>query len=246
MSWSEYWKNIGDARFDKEPFTWRFYEMLLGEYDFKGKKVLEVGCGTGIDSIHMGRRGAKIYFLDMSSEALRIARENAERFNIDAEYLNGNVLDYNFNGEFDIVHSNGTIEHFKGGLRQKFVDIHRDAVSKDGKVVILVPNLKCVPYRIGKFMSESIGVWPYGNEHPYSRRELKARLEKAGLKVEKAIGGELLFSLFWPFSPIYLPHLKWVRRGILAKARPKWVRLNYNNPPANRWGRLIGVVATKK
>lgn len=102
-----------------------------------------------------------------------------------------------------------------------------------------------MPYRIGKFVSESLGVWPYGGEHPYSRMELKARLEKAGLKVERVVGGELLFSLFWLFSPIYLPHLKWVRRGILAKARPKWVRLNYNNLFANRWGRLIGTVATK-
>ncbi len=245
MAWSEYWKRIGDARFEKEPFTWRFYEMLLGDYDFMGKKILEVGCGTGIDSIHMGRRGAKITFLDMSAEALRIARGNADRFNIEAEFLNGNVLDYNFGGEFDMAHSNGTVEHFTGGMRQKFIDIHRDAVKKGGKVVILVPNLKCVPYIVGKSISESIGVWPYGSEHPYTRKELKARLERAGLSVEKVIGGELLFSLFWLFCPIYLPHLKWVRKGILAKARPKWVRLNYNNPFANKWGRLIGAVATK-
>jgi 2-polyprenyl-3-methyl-5-hydroxy-6-metoxy-1,4-benzoquinol methylase len=245
MPWSDYWRKIRRVRFKGEPFSWKFYEILLDKYDFRNKRVLEIGCGTGIDSIMMGLRGAKISFLDQSREALEIVKDNLERFSIDAELLNGDVFDYDFNGDFNLIHSNGTVEHFTGGKRQEIVDIHARAAKKGGKVVLIVPNNRCVPYRIGKIASEMTGNWIYGREIPYTKKELEFRMERAGLKVEKIAGGEFLFSFVWLFAPIFMGSVEGMRKGITFRERKKLVKLNYNNRFANRWGRVIGGVGVK-
>lgn len=245
-NWSEYWKGMKDVRFKKEPFTFKFYEMLL-DGDFRGKKVLEIGCGTGIDSILMGLRGAELTFLDKSPEAVRLVKDNLKRFGLKAEFIEEDFFKYNFEPKWDIVHSNGTVEHFLPPQRQRVIDIHTQACRKGGKVCILVPHAKCPPYRFGKAVSSRLGLWIYGNEYPYTKTELKGRMEMSGLDVDRVLGGETIFSVLWMFSPVFL----WiggsaVRKGIVKGAGRRMLRLNYNNRIANRWGRVIGAVGVKK
>ena len=90
-----------------------------------------------------------------------------------------------------------------------------------------------------------MGCWIYGNEYPYTRSELVKRMKMAGLQPGRVLGGELLFSLFWFFTPLTLRSSRLIRKGITNPARPWWVRLNYDNGIANRWGRVIGCVGEK-
>lgn len=43
-----------------------------------GSRVLEVNCGTGIDAIHLARRGVSVLACDISPRMVEIARESAE------------------------------------------------------------------------------------------------------------------------------------------------------------------------
>ena len=226
-------------------FNWGLFEALLGEgYDFKGKNVVEIGCGTGVDSISMAKRGASVTFLDMEKKALEIVRKSAEKNGVKAEYLHGNAFEVGLKG-FDIAHSGGLVEHFLGEQRQEIIDVHTRAVKKGGKVVLFVPNAKCPPYRIGKAAAQLAGNWPYGNEYPYTKSELKRNMERSGLRVEKMIGGELLFGVLWAFLPLWVKS-KWIlMRGAQAKYREGWAKLNYNNFLANRVGRVIGAIGEK-
>ena len=52
-----------------------FREKLQG-IDFSGKKVLDIGCGDGIDLAVLGERGAQVFGIDPSSEFLKKAQEN--------------------------------------------------------------------------------------------------------------------------------------------------------------------------
>lgn len=244
--WSDYWEEVGEVRFEEEPFNWRFYQLLLEDFDFSGKKVLEVGCGTGIDSIHMGLEGADISFLDQSKKALELVEDNLKRFSVEGNLIRGDAFEQDIEEEYDLVHSCGTVEHFTGDKRQDIVDIHARAVKKDGLVVLIVPNKRNLPYMVGKFLSEKAGRWVYGREHPYSRRELEVRMERAGLEVEKIIGGELFFSLLWFGAPIILNHGKLIRRGITQPAMDMVMKANYDNFLADRFGRVIGCVGRKK
>ena len=248
MDWSGIWDGIGSANFQKgrEPYVWRFYEKFLPDYDFKGRRVLEFGCGTGVNSTIMALRGAKLTFVDTSQRALDMVKENLDRLGLDAELVKQDVFDFNERGRYDLVHSEGLVEHFLPPKRQEIVDIHARAARGDGRVLIMIPHLKCPPYRLGKKLASAIGCWIYGNEYPYTKHELQKRMEWAGLRPGKVLGGEFLFSIFWLFTPITLNSGRIIRKGVVNPARPWWVRLNYANKWANRWGRVIGCVGRKK
>ena len=244
MAWSEIWKSVEDARFQGETYRWFFYRRLLGDYDFKGKRVLEIGCGTGINSVLMARAGAKVTLLDSSKEALGIAKKLLDKYSLEGELVCRDAFYHGFGGEFDLVHSEGVVEHFKGGFRQEIVDAHTSAAKRGGNVLIIAPNMKCPPYRIGKFLAEKTGTWIYGNEYPYSKKELEFRMARSGLEVKRMQGAEIVFSAGWLLSPV------WQRSSSLLKttfapANKGLVRMNYGDHFLNDWGVIIGAVGKK-
>lgn len=77
-------------------------------------RILDIGTGSGIIAISLAKElpNAYVYALDISEEALVIARENAERNNVNVHFLLGDILDskeWNLIFEdltFDIIISN--------------------------------------------------------------------------------------------------------------------------------------------
>ena len=49
-------------------------EWIDGLADLSSKRVLDVGCGGGILSDSMARKGANVTGIDLSTKALRVAR----------------------------------------------------------------------------------------------------------------------------------------------------------------------------
>lgn len=245
MAWGEIWKSIGDARFEGETYRWFFYRRLLGDYDFRKKRLLEIGCGTGINSVLMAKAGARVTFLDNSQEALDIVKKTLDRFSLEGKLICENAFHHSFSEEFDLVHSEGVIEHFRGEYRQGIVDAHSAAAKRGGKVLIIVPNMKCPPYRLGKFLAEKTGTWIYGNEYPYSKKELAGRMEKSGLRLERMQGAELFFSPGWLFSPFWQKSPSFLKKSVSASANRGIVRMNYGGHFLNGWGVIIGALGRK-
>src|SRR5256884_1124852 len=83
---------------------------------WRGKKVLEIGCGIGTDTINFARSGAQVTAVDLSEESLDLARRRAEVYGLDdriafrhanAEELT-NVVPVE---PYDLVYSFGVIHH---------------------------------------------------------------------------------------------------------------------------------------
>src|ERR1700677_275188 len=114
-------KAIGTEEYFHE-VEWRKYhvEPHIPEFaDFekwRGKKVLEIGCGIGTDTVNFARHGAQVTAVDLSSQSIEVARKRVDVFG-----LSNKVRFYNGSAEelarfvpveaYDLIYSFGVIHH---------------------------------------------------------------------------------------------------------------------------------------
>src|SRR6201982_2299706 len=58
---------------------------------WKGKKVLEIGCGLGTDAVNFARAGADYHATDLSDESLKLARQRFEVYGLKGAFTPGNA-----------------------------------------------------------------------------------------------------------------------------------------------------------
>ena len=205
--WDKVWNDPGINRNDKlilavEEATTRWshlYQILLNELGtLKEKKVIEIGSGMGTYAALMAFEGAQATLLDYSSLALRRAKEFFDNNKLSAKLVKGDALNLPEEikrEKFDISISSGLTEHFIGRKRLQINKVHLDILKKGGIAVIIVPNKYNLPYRIFKFISGLVGTWKYGEEYPYSRRELKSLVQKLNTEYIALFGDNLYSSI---------------------------------------------------
>jgi len=107
----QYFDEVEARKYLVEPHIPLFAEF--GKW--KGKRVLEIGCGLGTDTINFARAGARVTAVDLSTESLTLAKKRAEVFgldNITFHQANAEQLsDYVPVERYDLVYSFGVIHH---------------------------------------------------------------------------------------------------------------------------------------
>jgi 2-polyprenyl-3-methyl-5-hydroxy-6-metoxy-1,4-benzoquinol methylase len=104
-----------------------------------GKRVLEIGCGIGTDTINFARAGAFVTAVDLSEESIALARKRAEVFGVadritfyaaDAERLSETVppAPYDLVYSFGVIHHTPHPERVIAEISERFV--HDDTVLK--------------------------------------------------------------------------------------------------------------------
>jgi 2-polyprenyl-3-methyl-5-hydroxy-6-metoxy-1,4-benzoquinol methylase len=74
----EYFDEVEARKYFVEPHIPRLAEFPR----WKGKKVLEIGCGIGTDTINFARHGAWVTAVELSERSLEIARKRAEVYGL--------------------------------------------------------------------------------------------------------------------------------------------------------------------
>jgi 2-polyprenyl-3-methyl-5-hydroxy-6-metoxy-1,4-benzoquinol methylase len=108
----EYFDEVEARKYFVEPHIPGFADFER----WRGKRVLEVGCGIGTDSINFTRAGADLTAVELSRESLRIAAKRAEVMGVadrirfveaNAEELTSALGDE----RYDLVYSFGVVHH---------------------------------------------------------------------------------------------------------------------------------------
>ncbi len=79
-----------------------------------GKKVLEIGCGIGTDSINFVRAGARLSAVELSEESLNICKKRFEIYEQSVLFYSGNAEELSKIvpvDKYDPVYSFGVIHH---------------------------------------------------------------------------------------------------------------------------------------
>ena len=102
-----------------------------------GKKVLEIGCGTGEFTKRIAQTGADITAVDISPDLLEIARETTPNVNVSFLIQNVEKLDFE-DGSFDVVIGSSILHHLN--LNPAIKEVYR-VLKREGGIVFTEPNM---------------------------------------------------------------------------------------------------------
>ena len=135
----------------------RVEEILLGaspylreRYDFlqtSGKRMLEIGCGTGALTCRFAREGTEITAIDITEAAVAMARRNAkiQNLTIDIRQADAEHLDFP-DHSFDYVFSWGVLHH-TSNMEQAFKEVSR-ILKPGGRGLTMVYYRNSIAYYI--------------------------------------------------------------------------------------------------
>jgi len=107
-------KDYHELRTKKYPQGWFYNEMLEMPATFKllgnvkGKKILDLGCGSGIYAKILTRKGAVVKGFDISPEMIKIARKENPKLDLRL----GSGYKIPFKEKFDVVLASLVIHYF--------------------------------------------------------------------------------------------------------------------------------------
>jgi ubiquinone/menaquinone biosynthesis C-methylase UbiE len=104
-----------------------------------GRRVLDVGCGTGVDLVHFARGGASATGVDASQAAIRLASKNLGHQHLHAHLLVADGEDLPFRDRaFDYVFAHGVIQYTADDAR--LVNECRRVLQPGGRAFFQVYN----------------------------------------------------------------------------------------------------------
>lgn len=196
---------IGSRRyFDEVEFRkYRVEPHIPGFAQFhrwRGKRVLEVGCGIGTDTINFARAGARVTALDLSSRSLALARIRAGVYVEDVTFLEADAEDLSpiwshWYTPFDLVYSFGVIHHSPHpalALREM-----RSVIDDDGELRIMIYHRRSTkvaalvlrhPLRALRGIDHAVAVQSEAQTgcpitYTYTKRQARKLVEAAGFEV---------------------------------------------------------------
>jgi 2-polyprenyl-3-methyl-5-hydroxy-6-metoxy-1,4-benzoquinol methylase len=194
----EYFDEVEQRKYFVEPDIPQFAEFAR----WRDKRVLEIGCGIGTDTMNFARNAASVTAVDLSEKSLEMARKRAEVYGLTGRirFFHGSAeqLDQIMPpGTFDLIYSFGVIHHtphpdrvleqvrkyVRLGSTAKIMVYHRHS----WKVFwILMTYGKGRFWRLPEIVarhSEAETGCPV--TYTYTKRELRELLERHGFKVKQ-------------------------------------------------------------
>lgn len=128
------------ADLDEYHFDKLHHLLRLVDFDgFAGKRVLDVGCGAGVDLVRFAKGGARTTGVDVSEEAIGLAGLNLCQRQLSAGLCVGDGETLPFpDDSFDFVFAHGVVQYARGD--RAVVEECRRVVRPDGTVFIQVYN----------------------------------------------------------------------------------------------------------
>ena len=232
----EYFDQVEARKYFVEPHIPRFAQFER----WRGKKVLEIGCGLGTDTVNFARAGAQVTALDLSPASLELAQkrvalygfENRVRFYAGSAEELPSIVPVE---RYDLVYSFGVIHHTPHP--ERVIDNLRQYTSPGSTVKIMVYHRFSwkvfwilMTYGKGQFWkldqlvaenSEAQTGCPV--TYTYSRRQASELLRSRGFHPTEVIVDHIFpyripeytqyrYVKAWPWSWMPAPMFRWMER----------------------------------
>jgi 2-polyprenyl-3-methyl-5-hydroxy-6-metoxy-1,4-benzoquinol methylase len=181
--WSREAKNYTSTA-ENSPDYLAHYEIVeeaIG--NLSGKKIVDVGSGTGITSAYLASRGAKLYLVDISQTALDFGKKYFRSKGLTVKCYKENAFRMNFPANsFDAAWNGGVIEHFNDEEKIEMMKKMWKIIKPGGVLLITAPNARDIPFMTAKQILILRKKWAFGIEDDLTVKRFRGLAKKAGIK----------------------------------------------------------------
>jgi ubiquinone/menaquinone biosynthesis C-methylase UbiE len=130
-----FFADLDEYRFDKL----RYLPNVVDFNGYRGKKILEIGCGVGIDLIRFAKGGGHVTGVDLAQQSIQLAKKNFELHGLKADLrlMNGEALEFADNS-FDMVYAHGVLQ-YTADANKMAKEMHR-VLKPGGEAIAMVYN----------------------------------------------------------------------------------------------------------
>lgn len=135
---------IGSVGFFDELDAYRFDKLrylpeVVDFNSYRGRDLLEIGCGVGIDLVRFARSGANVTGIDLAPVSIELAQKNFDQRGLPAtlHVMNGEAMSFSDNS-FDVVYMHGVLQYTADPAKM-IAEAHR-VLRPGGQAILMVYN----------------------------------------------------------------------------------------------------------
>lgn len=116
-------------------------QNIINNCHIKPCKVLDVGCGTGTNSVYLASQGFQVTGVDASSFAIEQAWQKAKAANVSCLFKTVNLFDHpQLDGPFDFIFDRGCFHILRKTDEVQAVSLFKTNLRVSGLLLILAGN----------------------------------------------------------------------------------------------------------
>lgn len=137
-TWEDYYQKTPLNKIPWQKTQADYFAKLIESDRIKPCSALDLGCGTGIKSIYLAKRGFKVTGIDISKTAIKYAKENAKKAKAKVNFITADATDLSFlgNKKFEFVLDWANIHGIPKSKRKKYVDGIIKHTERGGKLIL--------------------------------------------------------------------------------------------------------------
>ncbi len=207
--WQRFWEQADDLDLDEVYGTdGRMVREVMNLGDPAGKRVLEVGAGSGRDAVALARAGAEVLTLDYVAGSLHLTMKAADGADVTVQPVCGDALGSPFpDGTFDVIFHQGLLEHFRDTT--PLLRDNARILKPGGHLIVDVPQTFHY-YTLGKKVLIALDRWFAGWETQFTIGQLEDLTRAEGLTVVRCYGDWMVPGLWYrALRKLLLTRLGW-------------------------------------
>jgi len=223
----QFFDEVERFRYDTQPFM-----RELMEFDnFRGKRLLEIGCGLGTDLLQFARGGAAVTGVDLTPASIDLVKKRfaLEEIPVDARVADAENLPFQ-DGSFDVVYSFGVLHHTPN--TQKAIDEVYRVLKPGGRIIIMLYHKDSIHVFLGaplykishtlragarSLVEDWVRVYD-GAENPLGKAYSKSELRKMFPRFRN-----LNFAVCDPIRRKYPAAVNWLNQKLLSRRWGFWL-----------------------
>lgn len=195
-NWSEYQSDPNSflSKYFFLNLVIKAYLNLLDNINFdRPIKILEFGGGTGYTNKWLCRKldVKKITLVDSNKKMLNLSKQTLSDISSEKQFIEGDFFKVRLSEQYDIVHSQGVVEHFEPEKRMELLTRHFNSTKPGGYCIVYSPT-PTKSYGFFRKIAEILGLWKFSDEVPLDKDTIIKEMESLGFKTLK-------INYFWRY-----------------------------------------------